>query len=645
MPRARAHALIASLALATIAACGGDDAPVDGEDAGSGRVDAGDTSPDSTTPPAGCNLDDCAVDTDGDGLSDCEEGDANNDGDAFPDCNDDDSDGDGISDADEGSADSDDDGTPDRVDDDSDGDGIRDEFEGDADPDEDGLPARVDDDSDGDGVPDALEYGRRADDGGPPLDRDSDGTPDFLDLDADGDGVGDAEELGCPESTDRVRYDTDGDGISDLLERTFGSDPCDPDSDLEGIVDFFFVLPFDGPGDDGSLDFGTDLDRADIAFNIDTTGSMSGQIEALKDSLSSLIIPGVDAELSDPAFSVSHFDDFPCGDFGSDPDRPFFLLQRVTTDAAAAQAAVDRIPLHNGGDGPESGIESLYQIATGAGTDDCRPGLVPPFDGARNLVAGVAEGLLGGVGFRRGAVPLAVHITDATSHSRDGGYPYGASRADAFDALRATGVRVIGVSSSSGARTDLEQFAAETGAVVPVCAFDGGRPAGCAAGECCTGVRGAGRPAAGGECPLVFDVQLDGTGLGPSIVEGIAALANFSPVDITTRVRPDPDELARSGVDTACFITAVRPDVALPRPGPCSSTPTRADFDGDGEDDGFEGVTPGSTVFFTVDAFNDCVRGAPTPQTFIAWIDVVAGGDAVLDSRLVTIVVPPDLKD
>lgn len=529
---------------------------------------------------------------------------------------------------------------------DSDGDGILDVFEGETDPDADGVPSRLDDDSDGDGHLDAEEYGRLAGDGGNPIDRDGDGDPDYIDLDSDQDGIADADENGCPEQPDRARWDSDGDEIGDLVEVNFGSDPCDPDSDLSGIVDFYFVLPFEGARDNGLLDFGTEIGRADIALNIDTTGSMSGQIEALKSSLSTLIIPGVAAQLTDAAYAVSHFDDFPCGDYGGGADRPFTLLQRITRSAEAAQTAVDAIPLHGGGDTPESGIEALYQIATGLGTDDCLTGAVPAFAPAANLVVDVADGLLGGVGFRQQAVPIIVHITDAVSHARDeGGYPYGASRDEAFAALDGIGARVIGVSSSTDARADLVQFAQRSGAVVPVCAFDTARPAGCAVGACCTGVGGAGVGAVGGQCPLVFDVTPSGTGLGATIVDGIDALANFAPVDITTRVRADNAELARTGIDTSCFIEAVVPDVALPRPGACSTTPTAADFDGDGEFDGFEQVTPGSSLFFDIRGYNDCVEPANVPQTFVTWIDVVAGGDAVLDSRLVTILVPPDIKD
>ncbi len=68
-----------------------------------------------------------------------------------------DSDGDGISDTEEGTRDTDDDGVPNYLDTDSDGDGIPDRDEGTGDIDGDGIPNYLDTDSDGDGIPDATE--------------------------------------------------------------------------------------------------------------------------------------------------------------------------------------------------------------------------------------------------------------------------------------------------------------------------------------------------------------------------------------------------------------------------------------------------------------------------------------------------------
>jgi len=68
-----------------------------------------------------------------------------------------DSDGDGLTDGQEGGEDADGDGTPNYLDSDADGDGIEDAIEGDTDPDGDGVPSFLDLDSDNDGVSDATE--------------------------------------------------------------------------------------------------------------------------------------------------------------------------------------------------------------------------------------------------------------------------------------------------------------------------------------------------------------------------------------------------------------------------------------------------------------------------------------------------------
>ena len=106
---------------------------------------------------------------------------------------------------------------------------------------------------------------------------------------------------------------------------------------------------------------------ADVQINLDSTGSMGGEIDTLSETLRSTIVPAIREALPTSGFGVSTFDDFPVGVFGSAGDEPFTLHQRITSNIGSVQAAIDAIPLHIGGDPPESGIESLYQIATGAG--------------------------------------------------------------------------------------------------------------------------------------------------------------------------------------------------------------------------------------------------------------------------------------
>ena len=191
----------------------------------------------------------------------------------------------------------------------------------------------------------------------------------------------------------------------------------------------------------------------------------------------------------------------------------------------------------------------------------------------------------------------------------------------------------------------------ETGAVVPPCAWDQGgtRPATCAANQCCTGVGGAGRaPNENGLCPLSFQVQDDGVGASDAVVTGIRALVGFSTFTITTEVRPDPAELAATGFDTTCFIQGVVPLSATTQNG-CAPQPTPADLvPPAGVLDSFVGVVPRTQLLFDVQARNlnrtnaqPCRPATTQPQLYRAFIDIVADGVTVVDTRDVYIVVPP----
>ncbi len=540
---------------------------------------------------------------------------------------------------------------------DSDRDGITDRIEGEEDFDEDGIPNHLDLDSDGDGIPDETEYRRAARSDLQPSDLDGDGDPDFLDLDSDGDGLLDENETGCPESTYAIDDDSDDDGFIDMLEVAFGSDPCDPGSDIEEFVDFFFELPYLEPEQTAELDISTTLESGDVAFDMDVTGSMSGAIDSLKNSLRTTIIPTLAERIADIGIGVAQFADFPCDAFGSVGDLPFALRQRVTTDRAAAQAAVASLHAAGGGDGPESGIEALYQIATGEGrTSECTAGNIDPFDPTADEVVDIADGTIGGAGFRDSEVRIVVQISDASTHANgESSYPFGATRDEAYDALAEIDARVIGLAVGvnilfgfeSAAEDDLREAANRTGAVVPPCAWGeaGDRPAGCSRTQCCTGVDGAGlASAAGGLCPLVFQVETGffggGGGVDTSIISGIAALLGGEAFEITAVLRRDDDEFAASGIDTTCFINGVVPVAATPAG--CAEEPLPADTDGDGELDGFTGVAPGSSVTFEIRAENDCVEETVAPQVFFAFIDLITSDGASLGTRVVTILVPPE---
>lgn len=581
------------------------------------------------------------LDTDDDGISDAiEAGDADletapidTDEDGTPDFRDVDSDGDGVPDRegvgpDGTRIDSDDDGMPDALDDDDDGDGILDRIEAlpaGTDTDEDGVPDRLDDDSDADGIADAIETGTDSDDDGVPdfrdFDSDDDGIPDAAE-DIDGDGMVDPCGGAPPCESSPTSDDTDGDGVPDLVESVAGSDPTDAASTIpEG--DFYFVLPFEDPAQDGVFDFSTNLQQADVFFSVDTTGSFGEEIAAIQASIDTLIVPGVRAVIAGAGFGVGRFEDYPVSTFGLPSDVPFELLAPITMDMGPLRTAIDALPPASGGlDTPESGMEALYQWGTGLGIPELD---MPPF----------APGDVGGAGFRSNSLPIIVQITDARSHDPADYAATGIdahSRDEAVEALTAIGARVIGVRSLENVGTsddpldELVDLAIATRAVIP--------PSG---GMCATGIGGALRPAvptaSGDVCPLVFDVNPDGSGLGDVIVDAIEQLAMLGVLDIsavpvgeTTGLR---GETLPPGTTSADFIESVVPEP----PAPAGATIVG---------DVFENVTPGSTVQFRLTARNDFVRHGPRPQLFQIFIQVLGDGVTLLDVRNVFVIVPAD---
>ena len=402
-----------------------------------------------------------------------------------------------------------------------------------------------------------------------------------------------------------------------------------------------FTLPFEGAEQTAGMELLTALEIGDVVFNMDATGSMDSSIEALKDSLESSIIPRMAARINDVAVAVTSFRDVPSGWFGDSSDWPYRLEQRVTRRAADARLAVAELDAGGGGDGPESGFEALYQIATGHGRQES-PLIIPAFDPGQDYVQGIADGAQGGVGFRQNGTRVVIQITDAPAHSADeSDYGFGATREETYAVLESRGIRVMGVLSGSDTRahSDLQEMATRTGARVPPCAWDDVRPAACAPGLCCTGVDGAGQSTDGsGRCPLVFGVP-SGDGIDESVVSGVQALLAGSTLDVTYTLYRDEEEFAFSAVDTTCFVAAIVPLEATALG--CADSPTTADFDDDGVLDGFAGVAPGSTLSFEIRAQNDCVRQDKYHQVFTATLDVVASDGTGLGSRILVFIVPP----
>ncbi|MEM7151695.1 MAG: hypothetical protein AAF799_02590 [Myxococcota bacterium] len=408
--------------------------------------------------------------------------------------------------------------------------------------------------------------------------------------------------------------------------------------------DFFFVLPFNDPAGEQSkpLTFSTEVKSMDVFVSMDTTGSMSGAVNNLQQSMATTIIPGIQALVPDTQFGGGTFEDFPVSPYGATTDSPFELFQEITGDIMAVQNAVLSFSLGSGADGPESGYEALYQIATGEGLNSPAPTNVPPN----------ASGI-GGVGFREGALPIVVSVTDAVSHDTVdascsrlyAGAVAGVahSQQEATDALNNICARVVQIALAQGtcsALADGIALAEATGSIIPPEAWDiGGRPAGCAADQCCTGQAGAGMPTnADGLCPMAYLAQSNGTGVDTSFSSAIQLLAAYGSFGVTSVVtggntdtegNPLPD-----GTSTADFIKGVTPSSHGPVPLPGVPDPTIGP-------ESFENVIPDTDVIFDVRAFNDFVEQGNQPRLFTANIEVLADTCGELDSREVFILVPP----
>ena len=183
--------------------------------------------------------------------------DSDTDGDGITNSQDLDDDNDGILDTDESNTslnggDTDGDGLPDRIDLDSDGDGILDLVESETnstrvvtiDSNGDGMvDSNVDNDHDG--IMDSADADDNSSTAGAivtPVDTDNDGQPDFQDIDSDNDGLSDVVEGGTDANQDSNSdgvlddlTDSDGDGVVDVVDvDNNGTVATTPDTDRDG---------------------------------------------------------------------------------------------------------------------------------------------------------------------------------------------------------------------------------------------------------------------------------------------------------------------------------------------------------------------------------------------------------------------------
>ncbi len=223
------------------------------------------------------------LDTDGDGLLDEEEcpggRELDSDEDGIPDCEDPDDDNDGILTINERpsrmNVDTDGDGRPNHLDPDDDNDGVPtlDERPGgvDAQTDEDGVPDHLDVDDDNDGQLTSTERP-----GGADRDTDGNGTPDHLDPDDDGDTLPTRQERPGEMDTD-----FDADGMPNHLDPDDDNDTIPTQQERQEDT-----TPDDDYDDDGSpsyLDTDADADGVDDIVELDGDDDGDGAPNYLAD--------------------------------------------------------------------------------------------------------------------------------------------------------------------------------------------------------------------------------------------------------------------------------------------------------------------------------------------------------------------------
>lgn len=257
-----------------------------------------------------------------------------------------------------------------------------------------------------------------------------------------------------------------------------------------GFDDGFCVTVEEGEEVQVDLSFPVEYRIADIAFLLDTTGSMSGLAQAMAGEFGD-IAGALAGFIPDITFGVATYEDYNYSSMGSGVDKPFVLRQQQTDDFGLVQASLNSVQVHSGDDEPESTIEALYQAASGMGYDqdcdgsyDSQDDVYPFIASAADPFAGAAgdvydptvpgTGELGGYGFREDVLPIFIFATDArlrdaadSAYRTPGGCHRDAAMSDAIGAISALNGRVVGIgvqmSDSATPMGQMRAIAAGTG--------------------------------------------------------------------------------------------------------------------------------------------------------------------------------------
>ncbi len=475
-------------------------------------------------------------------------------------------------------------------------------------------------DSDDDGITD-LDEGRRnyagfASSARPeltcgelPNDCDMDGLANHRDRDSDNDGLVDREEA-MRTHTDPCAADTDGDGVGDLVESAAGSNPLDMTSrPPEGSL--YVTLPYMDPTgpQTRSFDFSTRIRSADIMFLVDTTGSMTGTINAVRSELSTVIVPGIVRAIgpgSDVRYGMADHRDFAEGGAG---DYALQVLQPLNANAMLSQNATTRMAASGGGDGPEAPVAAMHSLLSGFG--------LPAYRGTATREATPSDcgGVAGAYGwgcFSPGRVPIIVLFSDADWHNGPsmptgnfyGSVPTAAVYTQLVAEFRRREAYFIGIDVGVGST-----YANSISLARDSRTFDA-----------------AGMPIAFRGAPSTVSAN---------VITAITTLAQGTRQDVTRRGVADAMETRlMAGRQTSDFMQRIVPLRGAP------AAPTGFDRM---DDTTFYNVSPSTVVTFEVTFFNDFHRNTSgSAQLFRATIEVLGRASSVLDTIQVFIIVPTD---
>ena len=164
-----------------------------------------------------------------------------------------------------------------------------------------------------------------------------------------------------------------------------GTDPNDAGS----IIDGLYVTVPERSSSKEAFEFELTVQMGDIVFLLDTTCSMSSTLTGMASEFST-IVSQLTTALPDAEYGVATYDDYPYSNYGSTSygDKPFILMQQVTDNVSVVQSTLSSLSLHGGSDGPESGMEALYQTLTGRGFDQNCNG---SYDGSTDVRPFIAD--------------------------------------------------------------------------------------------------------------------------------------------------------------------------------------------------------------------------------------------------------------